>query len=144
MGDDTPRATFTYFGETFTYAKVFPRFLYAEFLEKLQEDDVSNEQATGVALRLAIACVDEADRARWRKVSRQNNAELVDWMVVYRDWTAEVTERPTGLLTDSSAGHSPTPETSVSGPDATVTTLPTAKRPARGDMGLAVSRSQLA
>jgi hypothetical protein len=41
---------------------------------------------------------------RFRKVSRQNRAKVEDWLKVFRDWTAEEAERPTGQPTDSSDG----------------------------------------
>jgi hypothetical protein len=133
-------ATFDYFGETFTFAEEFPAFEYAEFLEALSEDEVDDDHAVGVALRLAVACVAEADRGRFRKVSRQNRAKIPDWLRVYRDWTAEVTERPTGEPTDSSAGLDDTPKNSESEPVATVTSLP--ERPVRPDLALAAARSR--
>ena len=131
---------FTYFGEQFSYAEEFPAFEYAEFQEALSEDEVDDGRATGVALRLAVACVAEADRGRFRKVSRSNRAQVKDWLAVYRDWTAEVTERPTGEPTDSLDGLDGTPKNSESEPAATVTSL--TERAPRPDLALAVARSR--
>ena len=134
--------TFTYFGGQFSYAEEFPAFEYAEFQEALSEDEVDDGRATGVALRLAVACVAESDRGRFRKVSRQNRAKVDDWLRVYRDWTAEATERPTGRPTGSSDGLEVTAPSSAPEPVASVTSLP--ERPApRGDLALAVSRDQM-
>jgi len=137
-------ATFTYFGEDFAYSEEFPAFEYAEFQEALSEDEIDDGRATGVALRLAVACVAESDRGRFRKVSRQHRAKVDDWLRVYRDWTAEATERPTGRPTDSSDGPTPAPENSGSQPVASVTSLPDRQeepRPAQGAVALAMARS---
>ena len=139
-------ATFTYFGESFEYAEEFPAFEYAEFQEALSEDEVDDGRATGIALRLAVACVAEADRGRFRKVSRQKRAKVADWLAVFRDWTAEETERPTGLPTDFSDGQSVTAETSESQPIASVTSLTEPEKPrlVRPDLALAAARSRTA
>lgn len=132
-------ATFDYFGEKFAYADEFPAFEYAEFQEALSEDEVDDGRATGVALRLAVACVAEKDRGRFRKVSRQNRAKVPDWLAVYRDWVAGEAEVPTGEPTDSSAGLESIPQNSESEPIASVSSLP--ERPVRPDRALAASRS---
>lgn len=134
-------STFTYFGEEMSYAEEFPAFEYAEFQEALAEDEVDNARATGVALRLAVACVAEADRGKFRKLSRQNRAKVEDWLRVYRDFTTEATERPTGQPTDSSDGQPSTPETSGSEPVASVTPI-SSEKPIRGDLALAAARSR--
>lgn len=136
-------ATFDYFGEQITYADEFPDFEYAEFAEALAEDEISNVKATGVALRLAVACVAETDRSRFRKLSRQHRAKQDDWLRVFRDWTAEEAERPTGQPTDSSAGPTSIPETSESEPVASVTPI-ASERPVRADLALAAARSRTA
>ena len=135
-------ATFAYFGEEFTYADEFPAFEYAEFQEALAEDEVDDGRATGVALRLAVACVAESDRGRFRKVSRTNRAKVADWLVVYRDWVAGETEVPTGEPTDSSGGLDNIPQNSGSEPVASVSSL--TDRPVRGDLALAAVRSRTA
>lgn len=133
-------ASFTYFGEEFAYAADFPVFEFAEFQEALADDvDSESGRATGVALRLAVACVAESDRTRFRKVSRQHRAKVEDWLIVFRDWTAEESERPTGQPTDSSAGLSTAEASSGSQPIASVTSIP--ERPARPDLALAITRS---
>jgi hypothetical protein len=138
-------ATFDYFGEEFTYADEFPTFEYAEFCEALADgEDSESARATGVALRFALGCVAEKDRARFRRLSRTNRAKAEDWMKVSAGWTTEETERPTGLPSDSSAGQSHTEENSESQPIASVTSLtqpPEEQRPVRGDRALAVARS---
>lgn len=136
-------ATFTYMGEEFAYADEFPAFEYAEFQEALSEDEVDDARATGVALRLAVACVAESDRGRFRKVSRTNRAKVSDWLVVYRNWVAGETEVPTGEPTDSSDGLANIPQNSASQPVASVTSL-TEQRPVRGDLALAAARSRTA
>lgn len=118
-------STFTYFGEEFTYSPEFPRFAYAEFMEALADgEDAESDRSTGVALRLAVALVAEEDRARFRAVSRKNNAAVTDWLTVTQQWTAEETERPTGPPTASSGGQPGTPERFESQPEASVTPLP--------------------
>ena len=130
-------STFTYFGEEFTYADEFPVFEFAEFQEALSDGEDSNSgRATGVALRLAVASVAPADRGRFRKVSRTNRAKVEDWLVVFRDWTAEVTERPTGQPTGSSDGQSETEGSSEPEPVASVTPL------VRPDLALLEARSR--
>ena len=140
-------ATFTYFGEKFTYADEYPAFEYAEFCEALADgEDSEGARATGVALRFALGCVAEKDRARFRQVSRKNRAKTDDWLKVSAAWekTAEETERPTGLPSDSSDGQSDTAESSGSQPVASVTSLPEPEkpRPVRADLALAAARSR--
>lgn len=139
-------ATFDYYGETLHYAQEWPHFEWTEFQMELAEDDVSEARARGVALRTAIACIDPVDRGKFRTLSRKHHAQLDDWMKVLKDWTAAEAGRPTGLSTDTSDGHASTSESSASQPVASVTSLPAvpakaAKRPPRGDLGLAVARS---
>ena len=134
-------ATFTYFGEELEYAEEFPAFEYAEFAEALAEDEISDMRATGVALRLAVACVAEKDRGRFRKLSRTNRAKVNDWLRVYLDFTADAAERPTGQPTDSSDGPTSTAQSSESEPVATVTPIGQ-DRPVRPDLALAAARSQ--
>jgi hypothetical protein len=94
----------TYFGEEFTYAEEFPAFEYAEFQEALADDEEANNgRATGVALRLAVACVAEKDRGRFRKVSRENRAKVEDWLTGLPRLDGGGAE-PTALL-----GSPPTP-----------------------------------
>jgi len=140
-------ATFDYFGESFAYADEFPAFEYAEFAEALADgEDSESARATGVALRFAVGCVAAKDRARFRRVSRVNRAKVEDWMKVSADWTAEETERPTGLPSDSSDGQSVTVETSASQPIASVTSLTEPEKPrlVRPDLALAAARSRTA
>jgi len=137
-------ATFDYFGESFAYAEEFPTFEYAEFAEALADgEDSESTRATGVALRFAVGCVAEKDRARFRRVSRQHRAKAEDWMKVSAGWTAEETERPTGLPSDSSDGQPSIAETSESKPVASVTSLPEPTKPrlVRPDLALAAARS---
>ena len=132
-------STFTYFGEEFTYADEFPMFEFAEFQEALaDEEDSASGRATGVALRLAVACVAEGDRGRFRKVSRLKRAKVEDWLAVFRDWTAEATERPTGQPTDSSDGLSVTEPRSEPQPVVSATPL----RVVRPDLALLEARSR--
>lgn len=145
---------FRYFGEIFRYAPVFPQFELDEFHMLRAEDDVDESLARGKALATALACVHEADRARFRQVSRKNRAQLSDWIVVIQKYTAAEADRPTSLPADSTDGHSndqPSSATqSDSGsastqPEASVTPLPTAraaKRAPRGDMAACVARSE--
>jgi hypothetical protein len=117
-------ATFTYFGEKFEYAGEFPSFEFFEFQEAMDDGvEAASARANATAVRLAVACVAEKDQARFRSVSRKNKAKTEDWLKVFRDWTEDETERPTGLPTDSSDGHTSTPETSESKPEASVTSL---------------------
>lgn len=130
-------SSFTYFDQKFTYAEEFPRFAYAEFCEALADDaEANSDQATGAALRLAVYSVAEADRKRFRAVSRKNNARVEDWLTVFRDWTAEETERPTSLPSDSASGQSSTEANSEPPRVALVTSLPD-----RPDLELAAMRS---
>ena len=137
-------STFDYFGETFEYAPEFPHWEFAEFCETVADGEDSNStRATGVALRLALASVAEKDRRRFREVSRKNRAKTEDWLVVFRDYTAEEAEGPTGRSTDSSDGPSATPVTSESEPVASVTPI-ASERPVRADLALAAARSRTA
>jgi hypothetical protein len=130
-------STFTYFGEEFSYAPEFPRFAYAEFCEALADgEEASSEQSTGAALRLAIQSVAEGDRKRFRQVSRKHNAKVDDWLVVFRDWTADEAERPTGQPSDSADGQPDIAANSEQQHVASVTSLP--ERP---DLALARTRS---
>ena len=137
-------STFTYFGEELAYSEEFPAFEYAEFQEALAEDEINDGRATGVALRLAVACVAEKDRGRFRKLSRQNRAKVEDWLRVFRDWTADEAERPTGQPTDSSDGPTSTQESSASEPVATVTPIGLTEEPKaeNGAVALALARSR--
>jgi len=139
-------ASFTYFGESFEYADEFPAFEYAEFAEALADgEDSESARATGVALRFALGCVAEKDRARFRRLSRTKRAKAEDWMKVSAGWTTEETERPTGLPSDSSGGQSETAESYESQPIASVTSLtkePEEARPVRADLALAAARSR--
>lgn len=130
-------STFTYHGEEFDYAPEFPRFAYAEFCEALADgEDSGSEQATGAALRLAVQSVAEKDRKRFRLVSRRSNAKVEDWLTVFRDWTADESERPTQQPSGSSSGLSDTQESSESQPAASVT-------PLRMDLALLEARSRV-
>ena len=131
-----------YFGEKLEYATDFPAFAWAEFQEAIDDgDDSTSQRSVGVALRLAVACVAEKDRGRFRKLSRQHNAKVEDWLKVAYGWMAAETERPTQQPTDSSDGLEATAPSSAPEPVASVTSLP--ERPApRGDLALAVSRGQ--
>lgn len=148
---------FTYFGEKFAYAEEFPHFAQAEFFMALEEDEVSQTQAMAMALRFALACVRETDRARFRKVSRERNARTEDWMKVFQGRLVWETGRPTTRPTDSSPGPQTAPQSSgtpsaptsaPTPPAGSVTSLPDVKaakaatRRPRGDMGLAVARSE--
>lgn len=136
-------ATFTYMGEEFTYADEFPAFEYAEFAEACADgEDSESARATGVALRFAVGCVAEKDRARFRQVSRKSRAKVDDWLAVAWAWTVEESERPTGQPSDSSDGQPGTVEKSGSEPVASVTSL--TERPVRGDLALAAARSRTA
>ena len=128
-----------YFGESLEYAEDFPAFAWAEFQEAIDDgDDAQSQRSVGVALRLAVACVAEKDRGRFRKLSRQHNAKVEDWLKVAYGWMAAETERPTQQPTDSSDGHEVTRESSASAPVASVTELP---KPANGAVALALARS---
>lgn len=144
---------FLYFGEKFQYVEVFPQFELDEFHMLRAEDDVDDSLARGAALRTALACVAESDRGRFRSVSRRNRAQITDWIPVIKQFTAAEAGVPTSLPGDSTGG--PSPDRSSSGqqsdassaptpPQASVTPLPAraGKRPPRGDMGLAVARSE--
>lgn len=144
---------FEYFGEKFAYVEEFPHFAQAEFFMAVAEDDVTLAEATAMALRFALACVAEKDRARFRKVSRARNAQAADWMKVFQGRLTAETGRPTTRPGDSSPGpqtappSSGTPSAAGSAPTppaASVTSLPAqaAKRRPRGDMGLVVARSE--
>ena len=137
-------STFTYFGEELAYATEWPEFEEAEFHAARAEVDLDPAMATGYALRLALACVAESDRGRFRELSRKNRAKIADWVEVYRNFTAEAAERPTGEPTGSSDGLDSTPKNSESEPVASVTSLPVATepRPANGAVALALARSQ--
>ena len=141
-------ATFDYFGEEFEYAEEFPAFEYAEFAEALADgEDSESARATGVALRFALGCVAEKDRARFRRLSRTKRAKAEDWMKVSAGWTTEETERPTGLPSDSSDGQPSIVEISESKPVASVTSLPEPQekpRLVRPDRALAAARSRTA
>ena len=128
-----------YFGESLEYAEDFPAFAWAEFQEAIDDgDDAQSQRSVGVALRLAVACVAEKDRGRFRKLSRQHNAKVEDWLKVAYGWMAAETERPTQQPTDSSDGLEVTRESSASEPVASVTELP---KPANGAVALALARS---
>lgn len=135
---------FEYFGEQFERAEEFPAFAYAEFCEAMADDaEEDGAQATGVALRLAVASVAQKDQKRFRAVSRKNNAKVTDWLKVFYDWSAAEADRPTGQPTDSSDGREATTENSDSQPVASVTSLPEPEPAAipRPDLALAISRS---
>ncbi|MGZ4617179.1 MAG: hypothetical protein ACXV3F_00315 [Frankiaceae bacterium] len=134
-------STFTYFGEEFTFAEEPPFFAEAEFFEMLERDNVTPREAMATALRLAMACVAEKDRPRFRSVSRQHNAKSDDWLKVYNELIVGQSERPTGLPADSSDGHEETAQSSGSQPTASVTSQDETVRPIRPDMALALSRS---
>jgi hypothetical protein len=130
-------SVFTYFDEEFAFSPEVDPFAITEFAEAM-DDDVDSEGLRGIAVawRLALSCVAEDDRKRFRSVSRKNKAKAIDYLAVFRDWTAEVTERPTGSPTDSSDGRALTVVSSESQPEPEASTPPV-----RGDMLLAVSRS---
>lgn len=132
-------ASFDYFGESFDFSAEVDAFAVTEFAEAM-DDDVDSEGLRGIAVawRLALSCVAEDDRKRFRSVSRKNKAKVADYLAVFRDWTAEATERPTGQPTDSSDGPGLTVVNSESQPDAPVSTPEPVVRP---DMRLAISRS---
>jgi len=133
---------FDYLGEKFERAEEFPAFAYAEFCEALADGAEENsQQATGVALRLAVACVADKDRQRFRAVSRAKNAKVEDWLKVFYNWSAAEADRPTGQPTGSSAGPEATPENSEPQPVASVTSLPDPVQNPRPDLALAISRS---
>ena len=132
-------STVPYFGEELEYAEEFPAFAWAEFQEALDDgEDAETQRSVGVALRLAVACVAEKDRGRFRKLSRQHNAKVEDWLKVAYGWMAAETERPTQQPTDSSDGLEVAQENSASEPVASVTELP---KPANGAVALALARS---
>jgi len=139
-------ATFDYFGESFAYADEWPEFEEAEFHAARADLNLDPALATGYALRLALACVAEEDRGRFREVSRKNRAKMIDWIAVYRDYTATIAEVPTGEPTDSSAGLENTSQKSESQPIASVTSLTEPEKPrlVRPDLALAAARSRTA
>jgi hypothetical protein len=129
---------FDYFGESFQFSAEVDPFAITEFAEAM-DDDVDSEGLRGIAVawRLALSCVAEDDQKRFRTVSRKNKAKVVDYLAVFRDWTADATERPTGLPTDSSGG----PELTVVNSESQPEPAATSKRAPRPDMALAISRS---
>jgi hypothetical protein len=128
-------ATFTYFGDELSYAEEFPAFEYAEFAEALAEDEIDNTRATGVALRLAAACVAETDRGVPAAVpaapgqGRRLAAGLPGLDGGRRRAPYWAAHRLLGWATD-------TQRTSDSEPVASVTPI-SQERPARGDLALA-------
>lgn len=135
---------FTYFGESFRFSESVDPFAITEFAELL-EDSESEAQLRGFAVtwRLALSCVAEEDQARFRQVSRKNKATAQAYMQVFREWTADESERPTTRPSDSSDGPSVTPLKSETLPDDAVTSQ--TERPpvrvVRPDLALALARS---
>jgi hypothetical protein len=127
-------STFDYFGESFRFSPEADTFAITELAEAM-DDDVDSEGLRGIAVawRLALSCVAEEDRKRFRTVSRQNRAKVPDYLVVFHYWTADVTERPTMQPSDSSDGPGLTVVRSESQPEPEVST--------RDHMRLAISRS---
>jgi hypothetical protein len=137
-------ATFTYFDEEFRYSDEGDPFAVTEFAEAV-DSGVDSEALRGVAAawRVALSCVHDEDKSRFRQVSRKNRAKSDDYVAVFWQWLSWQAERPTRQPSDSSDGQSVTGATSDSAPVASVTPIPTAEpRPANGAVALALARSR--
>ena len=98
--------TVEFFGESFGLNAEVSEFALMEFAEAAS-DGIDADAMAGMAamMRLIKACVIEADAARFLKSARKNRASSTDLIPVLEATFGQVTERPTGLPSDSSDGQ---------------------------------------
>ena len=95
-----------FFGEQFALNAEVSEFALMEFAEAAA-DGVDADAMAGMAamMRLIKECVVAADVARFLKSARKNRAKSTDLIPVLEATFQQVTERPTGLPSDSSDGQ---------------------------------------
>lgn len=133
--------TFTYLGESFSFSDEVDPFALVEFAEALDAGlDADGLHGLAVIWRMALSCVAEDDRQRFRQASRREKVTAEVYMKVIQQRLADDTARPTGAPGDSSPGPAPIEVSSAPAHAVSVTPLP-ARRP---DLALAASRARTA
>ena len=96
-----------FFGESFGLNETVSEFALMEFAEAAA-DGLDADAMAGMAamMRLIKECVVKADVARFLKSARANRASSTDLIPILEATFSQVTERPTGLPSDSSVGQS--------------------------------------
>ena len=96
-----------FFGESFDLNAEVSEFALMEFAEAAA-DGLDADAMAGMAamMRLIKECVVKADVARFLKSARKNRASSKDLLPILKAMFQQVTERPTGLPSDSSDGQS--------------------------------------
>jgi len=101
-------STIQFCGETFeVHPDGVSEWAQGEFSEAVARNAESDEESAEVVaamMRLAVGCIADKDVNRFRAVGRKHRATFASLLGVLQDATA-VTERPTGLPTDSSDGQ---------------------------------------
>ena len=95
-----------FFGESFDLNDTVSEFALMEFAEAAA-DGLDADAMAGMAamMRLIKECIVEADLARFLKSARANRARSEDLLPIFKATFEQVTERPTGLPSDSSDGQ---------------------------------------
>ena len=99
-------AAVEFFGEQFDLNATVSEFALMEFAEAAA-DGLDADAMAGMAamMRLIKECIVKADVARFLKSARKNRAESKDLLPILTATFEQVTERPTGLPSDSSDGQ---------------------------------------
>jgi hypothetical protein len=96
-----------FFGESFDLNAEVSEFALMEFAEAAADGLDANAMAGMAAMmRLIKECVVTDDVARFLKSARKNRASSKDLLPILKAMFQQVTERPTGLPSDSSDGQS--------------------------------------
>ena len=99
-------ASVEFFGEQFDLNETVSEFALMEFAEAAADGLDANAMAGMAAMmRLIKECVVKADVPRFLKSARKNRAGSEDLLPILKATFEQVTERPTGLPSDSSDGQ---------------------------------------
>ena len=96
-----------FFGEQFALNETVSEFALMEFAEAAA-DGLDADTMAGMAamMRLIKECIVTDDVPRFLKSARKNRASSADLLPILEATVQQVTERPTGLPSDSSDGQS--------------------------------------
>jgi hypothetical protein len=107
-------ASVEFFGEQFGLNAEVSEFSLMEFAEAAADGLDANAMAGMAAMmRLIKECIVTDDVSRFLKSARKNRAGSEDLIPILKATFEQVTERPTGLPSDSSDGQSATVPSSV-------------------------------
>lgn len=107
--------TVEFFGDTFELNDTVSEIALMEFAEAASNGlDADLMEGLAALLRIVKSCIAPRDLKRFMVVARKNHAKSEHLVPILQATMAEVTERPTGLPSDSSDGQPTTELKSVS------------------------------